>query len=71
MAERELGVVKWFSDQKIFGFIAPDNAEKDVFVHYSQIKVEGYKTLRQGQRVEFEIVEGDKGPMAQNVVPID
>ncbi|HOE70849.1 MAG TPA: cold-shock protein [Brevefilum sp.] len=71
MAERELGVVKWFSDQKNYGFIARDNGEKDVFVHFSEIKVEGYKTLREGQRVEFEIVEGDKGPMAQNVVLID
>jgi CspA family cold shock protein len=71
MAERELGVVKWFNGEKGYGFIARDNGEKDVFVHFSAINAEGFRTLREGQRVEFEVVEGDKGPQAQNVELID
>ena len=71
MAERELGVVKWFNGEKGYGFIARDNEEKDVFVHFSAINAEGFRTLREGQRVEFEVVEGDKGPQAQNVELID
>ena len=67
MAERELGVVKWFNGEKGYGFIARDNEEKDVFVHFSAIKAEGFRTLREGQRVEFEVAEGEKGPQAQNV----
>jgi len=67
MAERELGVVKWFNGEKGYGFIARDNGEKDVFVHFSAIKAEGFRTLREGQRVEFEVAEGEKGPQAQNV----
>jgi CspA family cold shock protein len=71
MAERELGVVKWFNGEKGYGFIARDSGEKDVFVHFSAIKAEGFRTLREGQRVEFEVVEGDKGPQAQNVDVIE
>lgn len=71
MAERELGVVKWFNGEKGYGFIALDSGEKDVFVHFSAIKAEGFRTLREGQRVEFEVTEGDKGPQAQNVELID
>jgi CspA family cold shock protein len=71
MAERELGVVKWFNGEKGYGFIARDSGEKDVFVHFSAIKAEGFRTLREGQRVEFEVAEGDKGPQAQNVDLID
>jgi CspA family cold shock protein len=67
MAERELGVVKWFNGEKGYGFIARDSGEKDVFVHFSAINSEGFRTLREGQRVEFEVVEGQKGPQAQNV----
>jgi len=67
MAEQELGVVKWFNGEKGYGFIARDSGEKDVFVHFSAIKAEGFRTLREGQRVEFEVVEGQKGPQAQNV----
>ncbi|MDY6866595.1 MAG: cold-shock protein [Chloroflexota bacterium] len=67
MAERELGVVKWFNGEKGYGFIARDSGEKDVFVHFSAINTEGFRTLREGQRVEFEVVEGQKGPQAQNV----
>jgi CspA family cold shock protein len=71
MAERELGVVKWFNGEKGYGFIARDNEKKDVFVHFSAINAEGFRTLREGQRVEFEVAEGDKGPQAQNVELID
>ena len=71
MAERELGVVKWFNGEKGYGFIARDNGEKDVFVHFSAINAEGFRTLREGQRVEFEVVQGQKGPQAQNVEIIE
>ncbi|MDF1520633.1 MAG: cold-shock protein [Brevefilum sp.] len=71
MAERELGVVKWFNGEKGYGFIQRDNGEKDVFVHFSAIKAEGFRTLREGQRVEFEVAEGEKGPQAQNVDVIE
>jgi CspA family cold shock protein len=71
MAERELGVVKWFNGEKGYGFIARDNDEKDVFVHFSAINAEGFRTLREGQRVEFEVAQGDKGPQAQNVEIIE
>ncbi len=64
MSER--GTVKWFSDQKGFGFIGRENGD-DVFVHHSAIEGEGFKTLEQGAEVEFEIVDGEKGPAAQNV----
>ncbi|QRN83457.1 cold-shock protein [Chloroflexota bacterium] len=71
MAERELGVVKWFNGEKGYGFIARDSGEKDVFVHFTAINAEGFRTLREGQRVEFEVVQGQKGPQAQNVEIID
>ena len=64
------GVVKWFSDQKGYGIITPENQEKDVFVHHSAIQGEGFKTLREGQSVEFEIVDGPKGQQASNVVKL-
>jgi len=67
MAEREIGTVKWFNSTKGFGFIEREN-EKDVFVHYSEIDSTGYRSLEEGQRVEFTVVDGDKGPQAQNVV---
>ncbi len=60
------GVVKWFNDAKGYGFISTDEGQ-DVFVHYSAIVMEGRKTLREGQRVEFEITDGPKGPQAANV----
>lgn len=68
---RTTGSVKWFNDSKGFGFITPENGEKDCFVHYSAIEGEGFRSLAEGQRVEFEIVEGQKGPAAQNVTKLD
>ncbi|NMD41902.1 MAG: cold-shock protein [Firmicutes bacterium] len=64
------GRVKWFNPQKGYGFIEVEEG-KDVFVHYSEIKEEGFKTLEEGQEVEFEIVEGNRGPQAANVVKLD
>jgi len=63
------GTVKWFNDSKGYGFIQQDNGP-DVFVHYSAIQGEGYKSLAEGQRVKFEVVNGDKGPKASNVVKL-
>jgi CspA family cold shock protein len=63
------GTVKWFNEAKGFGFIAPDDGSDDVFVHFSSIQSEGFKTLAEGQKVSFEIGQGQKGPQAQNVVP--
>ncbi len=61
------GKVKWFNDQKGFGFIAPEDGSKDCFVHHSEIQGDGFKSLSEGQDVEFEIGEGPKGPQATNV----
>ena len=70
MDDRQTGVVKWFNDQKGFGFIANDSGGSDVFVHYSAIASQGHRTLIQGQRVEFTIEQGPKGPAAANVQTI-
>ena len=67
--EVSTGTVKWFNGNKGFGFITPDDAGEDLFVHHSEIKTEGYATLDEGQKVEFEVGEGKKGPCATNVIP--
>ena len=67
MEDRVIGVVKWFNPTKGFGFIERDGGN-DVFVHHSAINSEGFRTLEEGQRVEFTIVQGQKGPAAENVV---
>jgi len=69
MAERETGTVKWFNDSKGFGFIAREQGE-EVFVHFTGIRGEGFRSLDEGQKVEFTIVEGQKGPQAQDVVAV-
>jgi CspA family cold shock protein len=65
-----IGKVKWFNNSKGFGFVVPEETEDDVFAHFSQIQMEGYKTLKTGQAVEFELIDGDKGKQAQNIRPI-
>jgi CspA family cold shock protein len=69
MSERETGTVKWFNTSKGFGFIGREGAD-DVFVHYSSIRGEGFKNLEEGQRVEFTVEQGTKGPQAADVVPL-
>jgi CspA family cold shock protein len=63
------GTVKWFNDAKGFGFIEQENGP-DVFVHFSAINAEGFKTLAEGQKVEFKVTDGQKGPQAEDVVPV-
>jgi len=67
---RTTGVVKWFNDQKGFGFITPEGGEKDCFVHHSAIQGSCFKSLAEGEKVEFDIVKGTKGPAAENVVKV-
>jgi CspA family cold shock protein len=69
VSERETGTVKWFNGSKGYGFISRDGAD-DVFVHFSEIQTEGFKTLDEGQSVEFTVAQGDKGLQATNVVPV-
>ena len=64
------GTVKWFNDSKGFGFITPEDGSKDCFVHHTAIQGEGFKTLREGEQVQFEVVQGQKGPAAENVVQV-
>jgi len=67
---RTNGIVKWFSDQKGFGFIALEDGQTEVFVHHSAIQSDGFKSLTEGERVELDVVEGPKGPKAENVVKL-
>jgi CspA family cold shock protein len=67
---RTTGRVKWFNDQKGFGFITPDGGERDCFVHHSAIQMQGFRTLVEGDHVEFDIIQGEKGPAAQNVIKL-
>ena len=69
MSDVKAGTVKWFNDKKGFGFIEPSVGGKDLFVHMSEIKMDGFKTLRDGQNVDYEEGSSDKGPCATNVVP--
>ena len=70
MSERETGTVKWFNAPKGYGFIARTNGSKDVFVHHSEIQGTGYKSLNEGEQVEFTVEQGPKGPQATNVVAL-
>lgn len=67
MSDNATGVVKWFNEDKGFGFISQENGGKDVFVHFRSIVSEGYKTLKEGDRVEFNVEQGQKGPQAASV----
>ena len=69
MSEVKQGTVKWFNDKKGFGFIEPSEGGKDLFVHMSEIQMDGFKTLREGQSVEYQEGSGEKGPCATMVVP--
>lgn len=67
---RETGIVKWFNESKGFGFIAPDNGGKDLFAHFKEIEGSGFRTLQENQKVEFEVVQGQKGPAASRIRPV-
>jgi CspA family cold shock protein len=66
-----VGKVKWFNDAKGFGFIEPEGGGPDVFAHFSAVQMEGFRTLKQGGRVSYELVQGPKGNLAQNIRPLD
>lgn len=65
------GTVKWFNDAKGFGFIEPEGGGHDVFAHFSAIQMEGFRTLKQGGQVRFDLVDGPKGQLAQNITPVE
>ena len=65
-----LGTVKWFNGEKGYGFIAPEDGSADVFAHYSAIQTQGFRSLEENQRVEFDVTQGPKGPQADNIRPI-
>jgi len=64
------GTVKWFNDEKGFGFITPDGGGKDLFAHHSEIQMSGFKSLKEGQKVEFDVTQGPKGPAASRIRPV-
>ena len=66
----QTGIVKWFNDAKGFGFIKPDGGGEDLFAHFSQIEGKGFRSLAENQRVEFEVVQGKKGPQASRIRPL-
>ncbi len=66
-----IGTVKWFNDAKGFGFIEPQEGGEDVFAHFSAIQMDGFRTLKQGGKVNFDLVQGPKGQLAQNIQPVD
>ena len=68
---RTSGTVKWFNNDKGFGFITPENGSKDCFVHHSAIQATGFRSLTEGDKVEFDVVQGQKGPAAENVVRLE
>ena len=68
---RTSGTVKWFNDSKGFGFITPEGSDQDCFVHFSAISGSGFRTLAEGETVEFDLVQGQKGPAAENVTRVD
>ena len=70
MSDKINGTVKWFNNSKGYGFITPESGGADLFVHMNDIQMDGYKTLRENQNVEFEITEGEKGPAATKVKPL-
>tara|TARA_Y100000294_G_scaffold24642_1_gene21048 strand:+ start:163 stop:375 length:213 start_codon:yes stop_codon:yes gene_type:complete len=70
MSDKTKGTVKWFNNSKGYGFITPESGGADLFVHMNDIQMDGYKTLRENQNVEFEITEGEKGPAATKVTPL-
>ncbi|CAI6211116.1 Cold shock-like protein CspG [Escherichia coli] len=70
MSNKMTGLVKWFNADKGFGFITPDNGSKDVFVHFSAIQSNDFRTLDEGQKVEFSVEDGAKGPAASNVIAL-
>jgi CspA family cold shock protein len=66
----QTGIVKWFNDEKGFGFIVPDDGGDDLFAHFSAINIDGFKSLKEGQRISFEVAQGPKGRQASNIQPV-